>query len=127
MIDNFKKAKKILRTSNSDLNIVAVNGCCYGRDINPDKGDYFKYCGQKFWEFISGDENLYTEIIEPLGHKAKERNDEFVISYNQILNKLTREFTNKFCNESGDIDWIKFVKFNSKNEDIKIVKNDLEL
>ncbi len=20
---------------------------------NPDKGDYFKYCGQRFWEFIS--------------------------------------------------------------------------
>ena len=22
-------------------------------------------CGQQFWEFISGDENLYTDIIEP--------------------------------------------------------------
>jgi len=33
-------------------NIVAVNGCCYGRDNRPDKGDYLKYCGQRFWEFI---------------------------------------------------------------------------
>ncbi|MCB1935052.1 MAG: hypothetical protein KDF59_03835 [Nitrosomonas sp.] len=32
----------------------------------------FKYCGQQFWEFISGTSNLYTDIIEPLGHEAKE-------------------------------------------------------
>ena len=46
MVSDFKSATKTLRTSNSKLNIVAVNGCCYGRDNNPDKGDYFKYCGQ---------------------------------------------------------------------------------
>jgi hypothetical protein len=39
MISDFKTAKKTLRTSNSGLNIIAVNGCCYGRDNNPDKGD----------------------------------------------------------------------------------------
>jgi len=77
MVADFKTAKKTLRTSNSQLSIVAVNGCCYGRDNKPDKGDYFKYCGQRFWEFISGDSDLFTEIIEPLGYKAKERNDDF--------------------------------------------------
>src|SRR6267378_1506060 len=71
MITDFRTVKKTLRTSNSKLNIVAVNGCCYGRDNQPDKGDYFKYCGQKFWEFISGDPELYTKIIEPIGHQAK--------------------------------------------------------
>jgi hypothetical protein len=48
MVADFKTAKKTLRTSNSQLNITAVNSCCYGRDNNPDKGDYFKYCGQSF-------------------------------------------------------------------------------
>lgn len=52
---DFMTAQKTLRTSNSKLKIIAVNGCCYGRDNKPDKGDYFKYCGQKFWEFISGE------------------------------------------------------------------------
>ena len=28
-------------------------------DRNPDKGEYFKYCGQEFWNFISGEKNLY--------------------------------------------------------------------
>lgn len=116
---DFATAKKTLRTSGSNIDIVAVNGCCYGRDSNPDKGEYFKYCGQKFWEFISGDENLYVEIIEPLGAKAKERNEEFTESYSQMLNKFTREFGNTFCMENGGIDWNKLVKYNSAIEQPK--------
>lgn len=116
MIDDFKTAKKTLRTSNSNLTIIAVNGCCYGIDNTPDKGDYFKYCGQRFWEFISGDSNLYTDIIEPLGHKAKEKNDDFYKSYAQMINKFTKEFSKDFCKDSGEIDWIKLVKFNSKKD-----------
>lgn len=113
MAADFKTAKKTLRTSNSQLNIVAVNGCCYGRDNKPDKGDYFKYCGQRFWEFISGDNELFTEIIEPLGHKAKEKNDDLVKSYSQMINKFTKEFSNSFCKNDGEIDWNKLVRFNS--------------
>ena len=113
MRTDFRTAKKTLRTSNSQLIIVAVNGCCYGRDNKPDKGDYFKYCGQRFWEFISGDSELFTRIIEPLGHKAKERNDGFVESYSQMLNKFTREFTDTYCKDDGKIDWGKLVRFNS--------------
>lgn len=96
MRSDFKTASKTLRTSNSKLQIVAINGCCYGKDKNPDKGDYFKYCGQKFWEFISGSSDLYTEIIDPLGHKAKERNAEFSESYAKMINKFTNEFSMTF-------------------------------
>lgn len=113
MVTDFKTAKKTLRTSNSKLNIQAVNGCCYGKDNSPDKGDYFKYCGQKFWEFISGNKNLYIEIIEPLGHKAKEKNDDFIKSYSIMINKFIKEFTNEYCNDKGEIDWKKLVTFNS--------------
>ena len=110
---DFKTAQKTLRTSNSQLNITAVNGCCYGRDNNSDKGDYFKYCGQKLWEFVSGDTDLYTKIIEPLGHQAKERNDDFIQSYSQMINKFTKEFADTFCIDNGSIDWDKLVRFNS--------------
>ncbi len=116
MISDFIKAKRILRTSNSQLNIIAVNGCCYGTNINSDKGAYFKYCGQKFWSFISGQESFYTDIIEPLGHTAKIRNEEFTNSYARIINKFTLEFMNDFC-EDGNINWVKLVQFNSKNKD----------
>jgi hypothetical protein len=114
MLANFKTARKTLRTNNSKLQIRAVNGCCYGRDANPDKGDYFKYCGQRFWEFISGNSNLFVEIIEPLGHNAKEKNDDFLQSYSQMVNKFTKEFMPIFCKENGEIDWVKLVCFNSE-------------
>ncbi|MFI5196530.1 MAG: PmeII family type II restriction endonuclease [Chitinophagales bacterium] len=111
--DDIKTAKKSLRTSNSKLNVTAINGCCYGRNTKHDKGDYFKYCGQKFWEFISGDSELYTKIIGPLGHKAKERNDEFMVVYSQMINIFTMEFSQEFCLENGAINWEKIVRFNS--------------
>jgi hypothetical protein len=113
MIADFKTAKKTLRTSNSQLNIVTINGCCYGRDNKPDKGDYFKYCGQDFWSFISGNDSLYLDIIEPLGHKAREQNDEFQKSYAQMINKFTKQFSNDFCKDNGEIEWEKLVQFNS--------------
>jgi len=113
MRSDFLTAKKTLRTSNSKLIIEAVNGCCYGKDNHPDKGDYYKYCGQRFWEFISGEKDLYTEIIEPLGYKAKEKNDDFLKSYNKMINKFTLEFLSDFCKPNGEIDWEKLLVYNS--------------
>ena len=111
--DNFRKAKRILRTNVSSTNVVAVNGCCYGRDGTPDKGDYLKLCGQKFWTFISGDDNLYTDIVEPLGHQAKEKNEQFREEYDKVVNKFTAEFIGKFCDTEGNMLWEEIVKFNS--------------
>lgn len=116
MRENFTEAAKDIRRSHPQIQVVAVNGCCYGQDANPDKGDYFKYCGQDFWEFISGIKELYTQIIEPLGHKAKERNEEFMEEYSKIVTKFTVEFANEFC-ENGKIDWVKLVEFNSAHLD----------
>lgn len=112
MRDNFRKTKRILGANLSQKNIVAVNGCCYGKLKRTDKGDYIKLCGQEFWEFISGNPNLYLEIIEPLGHMAKKRNEEFLEAYSQLINKFTLEFAKEFC-EDGKIIWDKLVKFNS--------------
>lgn len=112
MKGDFKKTIRILRTNNQNINIKAINGCCYGRDSSPDKGDYIKYCGQTFWEFISGNQNLFIDIIEPLGYEAKKRNDEFFESYSEIINRFTAKFLNLFC-EKGKINWVKLVKFNS--------------
>jgi hypothetical protein len=114
MKDNFKKARRVLRTQNAGAHVVPVNGCCYGIDDTPDKGDYFKYCGQRFWEFVTGGEKFYLDIIEPLGYKAKEKNDAFYKEYAKVLNRFTRDFSNAYCLEDGAIDWEKIVKLNSK-------------
>lgn len=113
MKDDFRRAKRIRGANTKGVRAVAVNGCCYGKDDNPDKGDYLKFCGQRFWEFISGDENLYTDIIEPLGHKAKEKNEQFQAEYAKVINKFTLEFSQEYCAPDGSISWNKFVRFNS--------------
>lgn len=115
MILDFKAAKKVLRTSGSNIEVIAVNGCCYGIDNHPDKGDYFKYCGQRFWEFISGDADLYLKLVEPLGIKARERNDKFRELYAKKLNSFERDFIHEFCDPEGAIDWNKLVQFNSSS------------
>ncbi len=115
MRDNFATAKQILETKNKSKKVIAVNGCCYGRENQFTKTDYLKLCGQRFWEFISGDENLYSEIIEPLEHKAIQKNDEFIIAYSQIINKFTLNFSLDFC-VNGKINWEKLVQFNSSTK-----------
>ncbi len=113
MIDNFKRAKRILGTNTSSKKVVAVNGCCYGRQRVTDRGDYLKLCGQQFWEFISDNSSLYTDIIEPLGFNARQWNDEFKKEYGKIVNRFTAEFINDFCNPDGEIIWELILKFNS--------------
>lgn len=115
MKDNFAKAIRIIRGSgNQNENIIAINGCCYGIDNQPNKGIYQKYCGQRFWELISGNNNIYLDIIEPLGHKAKEKNEEFNIEYAKIINNFLQDFVFKFC-INGQINWKLLVEYNSKN------------
>lgn len=107
---NFRAAKRILGTNTSKMNIVAVNGCCYGRDNTPDKGDYLKLCGQEFWAFISGDDDLYVRIIEPLDEEVRRKDEQFKIAYSRQVNILTSQFIEEFC-DSGNIDWIRLLQF----------------
>ncbi|MDD2684810.1 MAG: PmeII family type II restriction endonuclease [Gallionella sp.] len=113
MQDNFKKAKIVLRQNGTIKNVIAVNGCCYGRDNSPDKGDYFKYCGENFWTLVSGDSHLYLDLIEPLGHKARQRNDEFDVEYGKANTRFTKSFIEKYCVDDGSINWDKIVRLNS--------------
>ena len=113
MQSDFTAAARVIRQGNAATNVIAVNGCCYGRDTNPDKGSYFKYCGQDFWELISGDREFYTRIVEPLGHNAGQRNDDFTQRYGAVVNRFAREFTKQFCDPNGAIDWDKLVQYSS--------------
>ncbi len=113
--DYFKTAKRTLRTSNSKIMVLPVLGICYGRNKNTDQGNYSRYCGQDFWEFISGREGLYTEIIEPLGYQAKKHNEEYDLEYSNKTNLFINEFTENYCNPNGSINWTKIVEMNSKS------------
>ncbi len=112
MRDNFRKASIVLRQNGTVKNVLAINGCCYGKG-HTDKGDYKKICGESFWTLISGDSNLFIDIIEPLGNQAKERNETFLVEYSKVINRFTKEFLDSFCASDGLIDWEKLVRFNS--------------
>lgn len=113
MRDNFRQARKIL---GARKHVVPINGCCYGQGSR-DYGDYQKICGQSFWELVSGDNDMYTEIIEPLGQDARVRNEEFGKEYAKVVNRFTVEFVHDFCDPDGGINWTKLVVFNSAARD----------
>jgi len=113
MKDHFRKAKRVLGTNSQKQNVVAINGCCYGKCDTPDKGEFLKLCGQHFWGLISGDTSLYTKIIEPLGHQSRERNDSFDEQYAKVINRFVREFLLEYCDDLGEIRWKKLLQYNS--------------
>ena len=116
MQDNFIKAKKVLGTSGgiNSKSITCIEGCCYGYDARPEKGTHIKLCGQDFWTFISnGNNELYSDIIEPIGKLADEKNKELIELTNAKLNLFTAEFISEYCNSDGSINWALFVARNS--------------
>jgi len=120
MVQDFVSAKRVLHTSNAKVRVEFINGCCYGKSkADCRNGIYFKYCGQQFWEFISGNKSLYMDIIEPLGRNAKLRNEEYQDKYHEILNVLTKRFIDQYCDPSGKIDWAAIVRLNSSYETSK--------
>lgn len=113
MREDFKKALKRLRTNARAQPITCVNGCCYGRAAMENRGDYMLLAGQAFWEFLTGDADLYRRIIVPIGHRAREHNEQFAEEYAKVLNRFTEQFVVDFCNPDGSIDWDKLLVFNS--------------
>lgn len=118
MRTNFASAIRRYRQNRQFGKIEAVNGCCYGchQRKSESKGDYTKLCGQRFWEFISGNSNLYTDIIEPLGHRAKERNDLFLSQYEVVIDSFTKEFRQDFCDDNNQVQWKKLAQFTSGDQ-----------
>jgi hypothetical protein len=115
--DNFKKAVQILKQSRSIKAVQPVLASCYGKKKSKDNGEYLSICGQEFWHFISGNKNLFIDIIEPLGHEAKQHNQHYEEERAILINNFTSEFSKEFCVD-GRIDWKKLVQFNSGNLEV---------
>lgn len=126
MRNNFKFNRTILRERGIKKEIVAVNGCIYGKDGKPFKKhidmekEYYKYAGQDFWYFISNDDNLYREIISPIDKEAREKDEIFKKSYAAKINEMTQDFMESFMTEN-QIDWAKLIDFVSKRAESKKV------
>jgi hypothetical protein len=113
--ENFKRAVVVQRQAHSGLTIQPVLGICYGRSATSDRGVYLRIMGQSFWYLLSGDPDLYVDIIEPIGHRAKEHNDAFDEARAALENRFTQELIDSFCDAHYRIDWPRLVAFNSGN------------
>ncbi|NBD36575.1 MAG: cytosolic protein [Chloroflexi bacterium] len=97
-----------------------VLGICYGKtrtNFNYRFPGCWKVVGQNFWYLISENEDLYTDIIEPIGYRAKQHNADFDREQVRVINEFTGEICNRFC-LGGFIDWPRLVEFNSGNYDL---------
>lgn len=125
MRDNFKLARTLLRKRGIRNEVVAVNGCIYGKDRVPFKTHddpekhYFKYAGQDFWQFISEDDQLYREIIVPIDREARQKDEAFKKAYAAKVNEMTQQFTSGFMTADNQIDWLKLIDFVSQREAAK--------
>ncbi|MBR4356635.1 MAG: hypothetical protein IKQ00_01820 [Butyrivibrio sp.] len=111
---DFVLAVRVFNTSRKSVATRCIEGCCYGNDNRTyDDSTHEKYCGEKFWSLISGEPTLFVDVIEPLGYKAKEKNDAYSLEYAQMINKFTGEFIAEYCDKDGRIDWEKIVRLNA--------------
>jgi hypothetical protein len=115
---DFKNAVTRVKQLRRETNIQPVLGICYGKTKTSFLRGYMKVVGQNFWYLISENKNLYTDIIEPIGYKAKEQNESFFIEKSKVTNRFTKQFIDTFCDESGAINWEQLVEFNSGNFDL---------
>jgi hypothetical protein len=107
-----------------DHQAICVLGVCYGR---PDqisgiakvelqsRGVNLKV-GREFWEFISGDPNCLTEVLELAGEAAKGRvagKASFADRVENKVQELTQEFETRYGNSLDDETWARFLADNS--------------
>ncbi|MBN2007593.1 MAG: cytosolic protein [Anaerolineae bacterium] len=119
LAQDLRAAETRLKQARSGARIQTVLGICYGRTRTAFTSEgYLKVVGQNFWYLISENEHLYTEIIEPIGYRAREHNEAFEQERSRVVNRFTKDFIDQFCNSRGDIDWIKLVAHNSGNFDL---------
>ena len=87
LVEDFNLAARRLLQSKLTRNVQPVLGICYGRTrTSYMKQGYVKVVGQNFWALISSSRNLYKEIIEPIGYRAKQHNEAYELERSRIEN-----------------------------------------
>lgn len=115
---DLRNAVMRIKQTHRGINVQPVLGICYGKSKTSYLRGYLKVVGQNFWFLISENKHLYTEIIEPIGYRAKEHNEVFLGEKSRVTNRLTRQFIDLFCDPDGSINWSRLVEFNSGNFDL---------
>lgn len=118
--NDFNSAMRVFRQARGQRSQCdAILGICYGRTRTRRVRGSLKLVGQNFWTFVSGNRELYKQIIEPIGYRAKEHNDAYIQAAGNIINLRTREFVDRFCDPvSGAINWDILLQATCSNFDL---------
>lgn len=112
----------VIRVKQRDpgTNVQPVVGICYGRTrtAHNERRGWLKIVGQNFWYFVSENKELYMDIIHPIGYEAKQHNQLYLLEKSKAANRLTRDFIQGYCDESGEINWPELVRSVSGNYDL---------
>ena len=112
---SFQAAQKRVRRYKQAFVPVVGYGYGHKRKYQSSGRPYIELAGQDFWHWLTGDPEFYTKIIRYMGTRPDEYAKKFEEAYANAENRLLREFTAKYCDKSGAIDWDTLVKFNSGN------------
>jgi hypothetical protein len=114
--DNFLTAARLAQQAHKAF--VPIIGYSYGRKRSSGRGRariYQELAGQDFWYELTGDEDFYLRIIHYMGELPEKYIEGFDTAYQNACNRLVRDFTIRFCNDDGSIDWDRLVVFNSSS------------
>lgn len=115
---NFNAARKLAQQAKAIYEpIIAYS---YGKKRSTGKGRptiYKELAGQDFWAELTGDPDFYLKIITYMGNMPEQYLEKYRESYNKASNRLVKQFTDKFCDDDGSINWDKLVRFNSGYDD----------
>ena len=97
---------------------IPIIGYGYGKkkESSQEGKLYQELAGQKFWTELTGDPEFYLKLFRFMGKTPEQYLELFHESYSRALNRLVLEFGILFCQENGDIDWEKLVKFVSEDD-----------
>jgi hypothetical protein len=117
---DFNSALKVFRQLKGQRTQVdAILGICYGKVKTSRVRGALKLVGQNFWTFISGNRDLFTQIIEPIGYRSKEHNDAYNEAAGNVINLRTKEFIDRFCDPvTGSIHWEQLLQSTCGNFDL---------
>jgi hypothetical protein len=108
---DFEAARSKCLSQRPELRVVCVEGICYGRRAARSDAPYLVRAGQAFWEFLSGDPNLYLDLIEPLGKTAQAHSANFERRRAQVIMQFEKDIAENFCDACGNLDWHALLKF----------------
>lgn len=94
---------------------IPVMGCGYGRADSPptQSRKYRKLAGQAFWEHVTGESDFYLKLVRLMRDDPDRNRPVYTQSRDRAVNRFVKQFSQAFCDDSGNILWENLVEFNS--------------